>query len=259
MRAARAVPPFPARVADNPARNSAGLFEGRQYSHGSGSGALPCGRAFDKATRLVSQGPRTRPTPHGPLSAAVPDLPPPARSGISCPGCGRSRLSGGYHSPASRPAPRVSRSIAFVKTYVATPSNRQRDWVLVDASGKTLGRLATQIADMLRGKRKPEYTPHIDTGDFVVVVNAEKIARHRQQARGQALPPPFRLPGRAAHAHARGDARAPAGGGHPAGGEGHAAAQPARAPAAAQAEGLRGPRPSARGAAAASRRGWQRV
>jgi large subunit ribosomal protein L13 len=62
-----------------------------------------------------------------------------------------------------------------VKTYVAKPSDRQRDWVLVDARGKTLGRLATQIADMLRGKRKPEYTPHIDTGDFVVVVNAAEI------------------------------------------------------------------------------------
>ena len=63
-----------------------------------------------------------------------------------------------------------------MKTYVATPSNRERNWVLVDASGKTLGRLATRIADTLRGKRKPEYTPHMDTGDFVVVVNAEKIA-----------------------------------------------------------------------------------
>jgi large subunit ribosomal protein L13 len=62
-----------------------------------------------------------------------------------------------------------------MKTYVATPSIRERDWLLVDAEGKTLGRLATQIADALRGKRKPEYTPHIDTGDFVVVVNAEKI------------------------------------------------------------------------------------
>jgi large subunit ribosomal protein L13 len=62
-----------------------------------------------------------------------------------------------------------------VKTYVATPSDRQRDWLLVDASGQTLGRLATQIAEALRGKRKPQYTPHIDTGDFVVVVNAEKI------------------------------------------------------------------------------------
>ena len=62
-----------------------------------------------------------------------------------------------------------------MKTYVATPSDRQRDWLLVDASGQTLGRLATQIAEALRGKRKPEYTPHIDTGDFVVVINAEKI------------------------------------------------------------------------------------
>jgi large subunit ribosomal protein L13 len=63
-----------------------------------------------------------------------------------------------------------------MKTFVAKPSDRQRDWYLVDAQGKTLGRLATQIADVLRGKRKPTYTPHIDTGDFVIVVNAEKIA-----------------------------------------------------------------------------------
>jgi large subunit ribosomal protein L13 len=61
------------------------------------------------------------------------------------------------------------------KTYVAKPTDRERNWVLVDANGLTLGRMATQIADVLRGKRKPEYTPHIDTGDFVVVVNAEKI------------------------------------------------------------------------------------
>ena len=63
-----------------------------------------------------------------------------------------------------------------MKTYVATPSTRERHWLVVDANGLTLGRLATQIADALRGKTKPEYTPHIDTGDFVVVVNAEKIA-----------------------------------------------------------------------------------
>lgn len=62
-----------------------------------------------------------------------------------------------------------------MKTYVATPANRQRDWYLVDAEGQTLGRLATQIADVLRGKRKPQYTPHTDVGDFVVVVNAEKV------------------------------------------------------------------------------------
>lgn len=63
-----------------------------------------------------------------------------------------------------------------MKTYVATPSTRDREWFVVDATGKTLGRLATQIADTLRGKRKPEYTPHCDVGDFVIVVNAEKIS-----------------------------------------------------------------------------------
>ena len=61
------------------------------------------------------------------------------------------------------------------KTYNAKPGEIQRDWYVVDADGKTLGRLATQIADTLRGKGKPQYTPHVDTGDFVVVVNAEKI------------------------------------------------------------------------------------
>jgi large subunit ribosomal protein L13 len=63
-----------------------------------------------------------------------------------------------------------------VKTYVANSSTRERNWLVVDANGQTLGRLATQIADALRGKRKPEYTPHVDTGDFVVVINAEKIS-----------------------------------------------------------------------------------
>ena len=62
-----------------------------------------------------------------------------------------------------------------MKTYQATAQDRERDWYVVDAEGKTLGRLATQIADVLRGKRKPTYTPHVDVGDFVVVVNAEKI------------------------------------------------------------------------------------
>jgi large subunit ribosomal protein L13 len=62
-----------------------------------------------------------------------------------------------------------------MKTYNAKPGEVAREWYLVDAEGKTLGRLATQIADTLRGKRKPQYTPHVDTGDFVVVVNADKI------------------------------------------------------------------------------------
>ena len=63
-----------------------------------------------------------------------------------------------------------------MKTYSAKPGEIQRDWYVVDAEGQTLGRLATQIADRLRGKGKPQFTPHVDTGDFVVVVNAEKIA-----------------------------------------------------------------------------------
>jgi len=62
------------------------------------------------------------------------------------------------------------------KTYVAKATDRERQWLLIDANGLTLGRLATQIADLLRGKLKPEYTPHVDTGDFVVVINAEKIS-----------------------------------------------------------------------------------
>jgi large subunit ribosomal protein L13 len=73
------------------------------------------------------------------------------------------------------PRVRPPRGFSTMKTYVATPADRQRDWYVVDAEGQTLGRLATRIADALRGKRKPVYTPHVDTGDFVIVVNAEKI------------------------------------------------------------------------------------
>jgi large subunit ribosomal protein L13 len=63
-----------------------------------------------------------------------------------------------------------------MRTFMANPETRQREWYVIDAEGKNLGRLATQIADALRGKRKPDYTPHCDTGDFVVVINAEKVA-----------------------------------------------------------------------------------
>ena len=62
-----------------------------------------------------------------------------------------------------------------MKTYSAKPLEVERKWYLIDADGEILGRLATKIATILRGKHKPEYTPHIDTGDFVVVINAEKI------------------------------------------------------------------------------------
>ena len=78
-----------------------------------------------------------------------------------------------YNRP---PADSWSALFCAMKTWNAKPGAVERHWYVVDAEGQTLGRLATQIADTLRGKRKPEYTPHVDTGDFVVVVNAEKIS-----------------------------------------------------------------------------------
>ena len=62
-----------------------------------------------------------------------------------------------------------------MKTFSAKPAEVRRDWYVVDATGKTLGRLSTEIARRLRGKHKPEYTPHVDTGDYIVVINAEKV------------------------------------------------------------------------------------
>ena len=62
-----------------------------------------------------------------------------------------------------------------MKTFSAKPAEVRRDWFVVDATGKTLGRLSTELAHRLRGKHKPEYTPHVDTGDYIVVVNAEKV------------------------------------------------------------------------------------
>ena len=96
-----------------------------------------------------------------------------------------------------------------MKTYVATPSTRDRKWVVVDASDKTLGRLATQIADTLRGKRKPDYTPHCDVGDFVIVVNAAKIGvtgNKREEKRYTATPaiPAASAPGRSARCSSAG-------------------------------------------------------
>ena len=127
-----------------------------------------------------------------------------------------------------------------MKTWNAKPNEVERRWYVVDAEGKTLGRLATRIADALRGKDKPQYTPHVDTGDFVVVVNAEKIAvtgkklddkiyyRHSGYGRNPLEDAP------------RG-ARAAAHRGDPQGGQGHAAAQSPRPGAADEAEGLRRP------------------
>jgi large subunit ribosomal protein L13 len=72
-----------------------------------------------------------------------------------------------------------------MKTFVAKPESVQRDWFVVDAAGKTLGRIATEIASRLRGKHKAEYTPHVDTGDYIVVVNADKVTVTGNKAKGK--------------------------------------------------------------------------
>lgn len=72
-----------------------------------------------------------------------------------------------------------------MKTFVAKSESVQREWFLVDAENKTLGRIATEIASRLRGKHKPEYTPHCDTGDYIVVVNAEKVKVTGNKAKGK--------------------------------------------------------------------------
>ena len=63
-----------------------------------------------------------------------------------------------------------------MKTFIAKPQNVEHSWLVLDAEGQTLGRMAAEIATRLRGKHKPEYTPHVDTGDYIVVINAEKVA-----------------------------------------------------------------------------------
>ena len=90
----------------------------------------------------------------------------------------------------------LSAAFRMQKTWNAKPGEIERHWYVVDAEGQTLGRLATRIADTLRGKRKPQYTPHVDTGDFVVVVNAEKIHVTGKKLDQKMLLPPLRLPGR---------------------------------------------------------------
>ncbi|AZQ12055.1 50S ribosomal protein L13 [Shewanella khirikhana] len=72
-----------------------------------------------------------------------------------------------------------------MKTFTAKPETVSRDWYVVDAEGKTLGRIATEIARRLRGKHKPEYTPHVDTGDYIIVINAEKVTVTGNKAAGK--------------------------------------------------------------------------
>ncbi|OUS30593.1 50S ribosomal protein L13 [Thalassotalea sp. 42_200_T64] len=72
-----------------------------------------------------------------------------------------------------------------MKTFTAKPDSVQREWFVVDAEGKTLGRISTQIASILRGKHKPEYTPSVDVGDYVVVINADKVKVTGNKAKGK--------------------------------------------------------------------------
>lgn len=80
-----------------------------------------------------------------------------------------------------------------MKTFMANAQTVERKWYVVDADGMTLGRLASQVAAILRGKNKPTYTPHCDTGDHVIVINAAKVGSDRQEARSEGVLPSFRL------------------------------------------------------------------
>ena len=81
-----------------------------------------------------------------------------------------------------------------MKTFSAKAETVERDWFVVDANGKTLGRLATKVASILRGKHKPEFTPHVDTGDYIVVVNAEKIGVTANKSKGKIYYPTLGIP-----------------------------------------------------------------
>ena len=140
-----------------------------------------------------------------------------------------------------------------MKTYSAKPGEIEREWFVVDADGQTLGRLATRIADTLRGKGKPQYTPHVDTGDFVVVVNAEKIAVTGSKLDSKLYYRHSGYPGGLRQRTLARAARAPADRGPAESGEGDAAEEQARGGSAPQAEDLRRNRASARGTGAEGR------
>ena len=129
-----------------------------------------------------------------------------------------------------------------MKTYSAKPSEIEHRWFVVDAEAQTLGRLATEIADTLRGKGKPAYTPHVDTGDFVIVVNAEKIHVTGKKLEQKIYYRHSGYPGGLRERTLGRAAQAPARGGHPQGGEGHAAQEQAR-PRAAHASSRSTPAP----------------
>lgn len=82
-----------------------------------------------------------------------------------------------------------------MKTFMAKPAEVERQWFVIDAEGQTLGRLCSEVAAILRGKHKPTYTPHVDTGDFVIVINAEKIQLTGKKIGTEKTTPSYRLSG----------------------------------------------------------------
>ena len=141
-----------------------------------------------------------------------------------------------------------------MRTYSPKPGEIQRQWHVIDATDVVLGRLASQTAQLLRGKHKPIFAPHVDTGDFVIIINAGKVALTGNKRRQQDRLPPLRLPGRprAGDRTASCSTKQPGQGGRE-GRQGHAPAQHARPADGQQAEGLRRPGAPAPGPAAASR------
>src|SRR4249919_3155252 len=152
----------------------------RLRSSGGGSSASPISPPGSSRPRSrCSAGSRTRSGAWSPSRSA-------RQRRLCCPRSRSSSRGGRPSLPRNRPdnggsllqsaaSGRRVRPLSVMKTYTAKPGEIQREWFLVDAEGQTLGRLATRIANTLRGKGKPVFTPHVDTGDFVVVVNAEKI------------------------------------------------------------------------------------
>ena len=159
----------------------------------------------------------------------------------------RGRGSTPTDAPSAGPNERVRQT--HVRTYSPKPGDVQREWHVIDATDVVLGKLAVQAANLLRGKHKPTFAPHMDMGDFVIVVNAEKVALTGDKLTKQAPLPPLRLPGRP-HRHPRGQA---AGEGRPQGHRGRrvgdAPQEQARPPDAEEAQGVRRPDPPAPGPA----------
>ena len=83
-----------------------------------------------------------------------------------------------------------------MKSFIAKPHEVERKWYVIDAEGQTLGRLASEVASILRGKKKPTYTPHVDCGDYVIVINAEKIEVTGKEEKGKDLQETYGISGR---------------------------------------------------------------